>query len=75
MNRIPIELCERNSYYQTMKLLKKEVKKPDPLQRLDSFIRSMKQARDKNREIAKPKCKLSFEVNIKFTVGEINLKN
>ena len=67
MNSVPIELCERKSYYQAMKLLKKEVRKSGPPKRLDNFIKFIKRAKNEGKKVGKPKFKLSFEVSIKFT--------
>ena len=63
MNGIPIELSERERYSRTAKILEKEFGKRGPLRSLDNFIKFKKQANDKNKENAKPKNKLSFDVS------------
>ena len=63
MNDILIELCERKSYEKTKKMLEKAKGKCGMLQRLDNFIKSLKEASGKEEENAKPKSKLSFDVS------------
>ena len=53
MDKIPIELCERKSYRNTLKILKKKYGQ----NRLDQFIRFLARKR-------KPEIKLSFDVSI-----------
>ena len=67
MNDIPIELCERNSYVKTKKMLEKAKEKCGMLQRLDNFIKSLKEASGKEKENSKPKSKLSFDVSKFYT--------
>ena len=66
MNNIPIELCERENYEKTLKILLKEFGKRGSLQRLDNFINFKKQSNERNIEKIKPKSKLSFYVGTKL---------
>ena len=52
MNKIPKELCERNSYVKTTKLLGKATGNGE---QLDKFINFLKKAKDRKKE--KLKCK------------------
>ena len=60
MNDLVLELCERESYVETLKLTPKEIKTRDPLRRLNNFI-SYKKKKNKARFI-ESKRMLSFEV-------------
>ena len=64
MNDILIELCEREGYERTIKILEKKFGKRISKRRLRSFIKFIKHESDKNKENAKPKSKLSFDVSI-----------
>ena len=63
MNIIPIELCERNSYVKTTKLLGKAIGNGE---QLEKFINFLKKAKDRNKEKLKYKNKLSFDVSTRF---------
>ena len=63
MNGIPIELCERNSYTKTIKLLEKAT---GTCGILDDLTRFLKEVKDKNKENLKCKGKLSFDVSTRI---------
>ena len=72
MNGIPIGLCERELYTETMKILEKEFGNCGPLRRLDNFIKFKRQVNEKHKENAKPKSKLSFDVSKKKSLQNYN---
>ena len=67
MNSIPIELGKRERFSRTVKILEKEFGGSGPLRRLDNFIKFKDQVNDKSSENAKPKNKLSFDVDNQFS--------
>ena len=66
MNQIPRELCERENYVQTMKLLAKDYGQSGRLRRFEKFVKMTKHANGENKENSKPKSKLSFNVSYQF---------
>ena len=58
MNDLVLELCERESYVKTLKLMPKEIKTRDPLRKLENFISYKK----KKTRYIESKHILSFEV-------------
>ena len=64
MNEITIELCKRQKYDRTTRLLAKVFEKRDLLGRLDNFIKYVNQA---YKEKTKSKSKLSFDVSLHFS--------
>ena len=63
MNDKPIELCERNSYTKTIKLLEKAT---ENRRRLGDFTNFLKEEKDKKKENKKCKEKLSFYVSTRI---------
>ena len=66
MNEITIELCKREQYDRTTRLLAKDFGKRDLLGRLDNFIKYVNQAYGRNKEKTKSISKLSFDVSLHF---------